>query len=416
MKKRGLGTAVLGCLLIASACGGRASQVGRGGGDAGQAGGRLGEAGVPATGGSASHGGDEPGAAGLGGQPLQGGEPGIGGWSGDAGAAGVAGASGFGGVAGDDPPPVVGVNCDGEPFELDAERVRQCVLLGACGADLQQASECVVHGADPAATQFTSGHVTYPDQPDARADGCLGSLRSCADVMACTGEGRADAECQDDPTSRCEGELAITCGSSPHVQDCRKLTGKSGNCRVQGQGAQAVAACAVDVQADCTGKDDARRVYCDGTVRYGCRAGVAVGVDCAEFGLSCAEEHYDPAATGYAQCVRPPPTTGCAAPGTGACNGTKIELCALGGVSFVRDCSAVGGLTCYQGVGDEPTDHPWFDCVPAGCSMRFETNDACDGDDLMLAMDSSNSVRIHCPDYGFATCQDGDGSNPHCAN
>jgi hypothetical protein len=71
-------------------------------------------------------------------------------------------------------------------------------------------------------------------------------------------------------------------------------------------------------------------------------------------------------------------------------------------------CSQAGDLVCGAAGG--------MDDVLVGCFARdcyYTTEDeggACDGDDYKFGVDLFN-LRIHCPDFGFATCRD-----DHCAN
>lgn len=340
------------------------------------------------------------GAAGAAGSELGGGGGGVGAGGTEAGQAGLSGEGGEGlgrgGEGGGDTAPAVrGEDCNGDALTLDAERVRQCVLLTSC-APLGSTSDCIADGLDSTSFHLSSGRLT-PFLLDARIAQCIGSLDSCDDVFACTGERYVAEECQNAPT-RCAGNFAINCAGSGRVLDCEKLTGKQDACQVFGEGVAAHAECVVT--DECEVADEA---HCVGDALYRCdEAGAGYGIDCAALGLTCVEQ-----GEGFATCALPREPETCDSPGTSSCDGAIIRVCGDDGVAYERDCSLLGDLVCGEGEGDQPQDTPWFDCVPKSCSTRFEVADRCDDGELVLDFGQDNpGVRIACTDYGLATCSD----------
>lgn len=314
-----------------------------------------------------------------------------------------AGEGGGGGQGGDAGPAVSGEDCDGNPYTLDAERTRLCVLLASCagpsfgpipdnlGGDLS-VSSCLRQG--PAFTVFQF-RTTPPDQPlrfDARASACSESITTCDDVLACAGYRLPVAECDDDAQTRCEGELAINCGAQPSVTDCERTTGQAGACQLLGEGAEQRAACVVKEACD----EAAGSFACDGDTLYRCTAqGVGEGSDCSQFGLTCQTD-----AT-YSGCVEPAPSTPCDMPGKAECSGNAQTFCSADGLLYSHACGAFGELECIEGSGDLPSDGVWLDCLPSGCQTLLDEVEKCDGDDLLTDF----GLRLHCPDYGFTTCE-----------
>jgi hypothetical protein len=207
-------------------------------------------------------------------------------------------------------------------------------------------------------------------------------------------------ECQNAST-RCAGNFAINCGGAGRVLDCKKLTGEEGACQVFGVGADAHAECVVTDECE-----EPNETHCVGDVLQRCdEPGAGFGMSCAALGLTCVEQ-----VDGFAACVQPAEPETCEVPGTSSCDGAVIRVCGDDGVAYVRDCSLLGDMVCGEGEGDQPQDTPWFDCVPKGCSTRFEVTDRCDGGDLVLDFGQNNpGVRVSCSEYGLATC-----SAHHC--
>lgn len=392
LRRWGLGLGLgLACVLGIAACESSEDDNGGGAGEAGQAGHDA--AGAPANelGGAA---GTAAGGAADAGQAGLSGEAGAGADGGRAGASGGAGEGG--GVGGDGPAPdVSGTDCNGDELTLDADLVRQCVLLTSC-APLGSTSDCIADGLDSTSFHLSSSRLT-PFRLDARVAHCIGSLDSCDDVFACTGERYVAEECQNAST-RCSGNYAINCAGTGRVLDCEKLTGKQDACQVFGEGAEAHAECVVTNECEV-----ANEAHCVGDALYRCdEPGAGYGIDCGELGLTCAEQ-----VDGFAECVLPREPETCDSPGTSSCDGAIIKVCGDDGIAYERDCSLLGDLVCGEGEGDQPQDTPWFDCVPKGCSTRFEVSDRCDGGELVLDFGQDNpGVRIACTDYDLATCSD----------
>lgn len=106
--------------------------------------------------------------------------------------------------------------------------------------------------------------------------------------------------------------------------------------------------------------------------------------------------------------VEPPlPTETCDAPGTADCKGNSRTYCNPDGLLFeAPDCGLIGNFECTPSGGTN-ADDAWLACVPPGCSggLQGEPQEGCVGDDYE-ASDGYWSIRLHCPDYGFATCRD----------
>jgi hypothetical protein len=362
-------------------------------GEAGQGGPTMAGTGAGSVGGS-----------GAGGSGVAGGV-GISGAGGVAGTFGVAGSGSSGGSSlggvngGGEPPapPVLGEDCKGRPLGLDPERLRQCVLLVSCAGNEfdNDVSRCV-QGDNEVSFHFYDKKVQEPWRYDLRGANCLGALRTCDDVLACLGSRVALDECADGQTTRCEGELAITCNAQDEsVIDCQKSTGQKGACQVLGDGAAAHAECVVD--APCTAST--RINDCHGDVTYRCQApDLAFGADCGQFGLTCKR----------GVCATRTVPEHCDEPATAGCDGSVIRACSPSGELFERDCSRfIPAMVCSQTGGDEENDNPWYDCEPKGCYWPFDNFDSCRGDDLVAHVDNDSELRVHCPDYGFATCSYG---------
>lgn len=386
----------LALLLAAVACGkmgGHGPEAGEGGepGDSGGAGNMSASGGTRSA--AAGDGGIE-----AGGRTAEAGAP-------------SAGEAGGGAGGSEAAPPVVGQDCNGNAYTLDAEHARLCVLLASCagpsfspipdtfGGGLT-VSSCLRQG--PALTVFQF-RTTPPDQPlmfDARASACAESITTCDDVLACAGFRLPIAECDDGALARCEGDLAINCGKDPSVTDCERTTGKTGSCELLGEGAEQRAACVVKAQCS----EDAGTFACDGDTLYRCtEQGVGEGSDCSRFGLTCEAS----SAWQYGGCIQAPPNAACDAPGRAECSGNAQTFCGTDGRLYSHACGSSGELVCAEGTGDAQTDGVWMDCMPAGCETLLDDFEDCDGDDLITDF----GLRLHCPDYGFATCR-----NLRCAD
>jgi hypothetical protein len=329
-----------------------------------------------------------------GGQGGAGGELTLGGGGVSAGAAGAGGGDGMGGV---DSSAVVGRDCNDEAFTLEEEHVRYCTVLASCSS--VSLGRCLVAPRSPSEYWFFSSNggqtvSGVAPQLDDRTPLCPATIATCEDVFACTGARSAAEECDANAEARCDGELAINCGNHPELLDCERLTGKAGTCTLTG----GVAGC--EVKSDC---DTAGEQGCDGDVAFECGAGaIGFGRDCAALGMKCVEEH------GRAFCAEAPVGT-CDAVGTAYCEGDQRAFCNSEGELFEAPaCGGAGDLTCAIAVGNENVGDYAVDCVPAGCGNAWGgLTEDCEGDDYVAREGYWNSLRIHCPAFGFATCRDG---------
>lgn len=348
----------------------------------------------------AGEGGQEPSTSGAGGKrsavaggPARGGS---GASSTEGGGESGGGAAGGNGVH---PPAIVtGQDCSGEPFELDGEIVRRCVLALSClGPDGGAISACIQHWPTFATYHLDvlgAGLLDRPLQFWTQLEPCVEApLDSCQDVLACSGRRMVVDECEGALTTRCEGELAIDCATN-EVVDCEQITGEKGRCRELDGGVACL------VLPACTAPEGVET--CDGDLAYRCRDGVGYGVDCSRRGMTCAMT------AGFALCrERELPDATCTNLGETACADDVMTYCDADGVLFEHDCAQADlGCSAQQPV-DEEHDPPWLDCVVGGCAPNYSAADSCDGDDLRLGllMNGEAAVRVHCPDYGFATCK-----------
>ena len=386
--------------------------------------------------GQTRHSGGEPGAragpqtsAGTGDDadgPPKGGEGGAAGSVATGGASGDAGAAGAGGDT-YTPADHGAVGCDGKSITLNEEQVRRCVLVTSCtggrrspaSTEALRLGECVTNGlafqdVETGGDPYRPGTYTPLSTPwsdDVRLAACTGTLETCDDVLACAGFRAAVGECDINQKARCVGDLAITCSDSPLVVDCAKTTGKTGTCQVLGSGATARAACVVKDNCD----PASALTECDGDVTYRCDAsGVGVGADCASFGQKCFHE----SGRIWGGCAPPPPPASNCTGSEFDCNGDTLTFCTPGGKRYDIDCAAGGDFACFRGE-QEPPNALIYGCQPKGCkeaSSRIEADD-CDGDDVVIGLGDdafdipseppTSHARVHCPDYGFATCRDG---------
>lgn len=330
------------------------------------------------------------------------------------------------GIAGESQAPAdhAAVDCDGKSIALDEERVRRCVLLTSCTGGRRspeqearlRLGECITNGltfedvAVGGEPGFPSPKRPTPWSSDARLGACSGQLETCDDVLACAGFRAPLHECDDNQQARCVGDMAVNCGDEPLLVDCARTTGKAGSCQVLGSGAKAHAACVVKDSCD----PGASKAACEGDVAYRCDAsGKGVGADCANFGQKCFEaEVRSPACA-----PPPPPTSNC--PGSEFdCQGDSLTFCTEGGKRYAVDCAAGGDFTCFLGF-QEPPNSLIYGCHPQGCAEASSliTDDACDGDDVVVGLGDAgfdsiedpptSHARVHCPDYGFSTCLGG---------
>lgn len=319
---------------------------------------------------------------------------------------GVAGDGGAGGSVGAGPsagPPAVinGADCTGAELELDGEVVRRCVVALSClGPDGGSVSGCVQYWPKFAGYHLgrfggdDGEELDRPLQFATHLEPCVDApLDGCDDVLACSGMRAAADECDGALATRCEGDLAINC-STNEIKDCKRLTGEAGRCRE------------LDGKADClvvpACAEEDGTFACDGDLAYGCRGGIGYGTDCSQRGMTCGM------VAGFSLCRdRELPTETCTNVGETACDGDAMTFCDADGVLFTHDCGE-SGMTCTdEGPAEEGPTPEWLDCVVAGCKPGDSVQDHCVGDDLVLplSMPSEAAVRLHCPDYGFATCQ-----------
>jgi hypothetical protein len=378
--------------LSATACGddddtSPVGGAGEGGEDVGGSGGSGGSAGSTAVGGGGA--GAEAGA-------TPGGAAGTGGSAGEAGASGASGASGAGG---DGAAPFEVLDCEQQPVQMDPEWVRYCTVLSACTEE-EQLLWCLTAPTSPWNFQF--GSATLPltaERPDFRFEvaSCGSDIATCEDVLACAGSRLAGDDCEPDVVAHCDGERAVNCAASRTVDDCERLTGEQGACQLIGEGEEARAICVIAATCSQPGTES-----CDGDKVVKClEGGVAEGRDCAEFGLECAVER------GHAVCVPPAPTETCTNTGVARCDDGAITYCNPDGALFRGPQCTVGGAFECGSAGADNSDDRWWDCLPAGCDNSWNGEDArCEGDDYVFDA-GFMSVRVHCPDYGFATCRGG---------
>jgi hypothetical protein len=391
-------------------------------GDAGSAG----ELEAPSSGGKAGIGGTSAG-PGTGGTTSTGGDAretadaGRGGPGGRAAQAGASDEAGQTGQAGAGPEPFEGVDCHGEPMELDPEWVRYCTVLAACTPTLEEdlpggasytgldLAECLStvkslwsfrFFGDEQGTNLRAGH------PDFKVNfvACPNSLDDCEDVLACSGKSRDVPACANDASSRCDGDLAINCGEENHVSNCARLTGLSNSCQLVG----GKAVCVVAPTCAAPNTDS-----CDGTKVVHCADnGIGYGKDCAQFGLTCVLE------ADRALCLPPLPTETCTERGTAKCVDGVRRYCSPDGISFESPaCNSVGDLACSLGGADNNGEY-YVECMPQGCAADFYSiyNDdvSCEGNDYVNE-NGNRKLRVSCPANGFATCTDSSGY-AHCTN
>jgi hypothetical protein len=99
----------------------------------------------------------------------------------------------------------------------------------------------------------------------------------------------------------------------------------------------------------------------------------------------------------------------CDEPGTAYCDGDQRAYCNPDGELFrTPACAGAGELTCAVALGNAGPEEVAVDCVPEGCGALWDEQvETCDGEDYVATQGYWNELRIHCPDFGFATCHGG---------
>lgn len=294
------------------------------------------------------------------------------------------------------------LDCRGQEVAVDEDRVRLCVLLSSCtnafgvGPCVASSGPLDIYGISwrttglpvPPSSNFRPHQPTWP------LNDCALPLDSCADVLACAGFRLPIGECEVSQAARCEGELAINCDGDGGVTDCQRTLGVTGACHVTGNGADARARCTL--AEACT--EPSGTESCQGSIRTRCVDGVVEALDCAEFGLGCEQQG------ALAACVTPLPSETCDTPNNVYCQDGSPTMCNRNGVLFqAPPCNLAGDLSC-GGLSDTIDRRAY--CVTPGCAYSYDEpsfDDHCEGDDYVSAV-GFESVRVHCPAYGFTTC------------
>ncbi len=326
-------------------------------------------------------------AVGTSGSAGRGGSAGKGGSSGSAGKGGGAGEgaqANEGGSAGE--PTGAGgaytgpVDCNGDPFELNEQVVRSCLLY----------ESCYPYGPDTGVSLC----VTLNLQQAFSGRSCTKTAETCADVLDCTGAGFVDENAPvtcSDSAARCEDNLAVNCGGlndiPPFFIDCDAM---GGTCGIR-----------PDDIADCIVNDDCDQPdpgpgesYASGCVEntdlyYYCAGGVGYGYDCNNFAANC-EETDTGGGCFYS-------VTSCGADSV-SCSGDTAVQC-IGGERYQYDCGSVG-LSCA-------VDPPNRYCLAPGCTTTDADTceESCNGSKLTFCYGGAE-VTVDCEDYGFESCRE----------
>jgi hypothetical protein len=317
----------------------------------------------------------------------EGGDDGIGGSGGkggSSGSAGKGGGAGEGGTAGE--PTGAGgaytgpVDCNGDPFEINEEVVRSCLLYESCYpyAPDTGISTCVTVNVQ----QAFSGRA------------CTATAESCEDILDCTGAGFVDDNAPvtcSDAVARCEGNLAVNCGGlndiPPFFIDCDRM---GGECGIRPDD---IADCLVNDA--CTQPDPGPgESYASGCVEntdlyYYCAGGKGYGYDCTNFAANC-EETETGGGCFYS-------VTSCGADSV-SCSGDTAVQC-VDGERYQYDCGSVG-LSCA-------VDPPYRYCLAPGCTTTDADTceESCSGSELTFCYGGA-PVTVDCQDYGFESCRE----------
>jgi len=210
---------------------------------------------------------------------------------------------------------------------------------------------------------------------------CGRDASSCDEFLACLGYDLA-SDCAVE-RDRCDGDVLVECSSTRQGWLERRIP-----CRQTcGSNADGMPVC------DPCEAGQSPGLWCDGTLVVGCDLRSAPYVDCADQGLTCAEEGQ----FGSAVCVDPQkPCT------SNMCRGDVAVRC-HSGFEQRFDCKAYSeALSCAMVNGQA-------DCVADQCSSTF-TSGTCDGSTYTFCVKGAFQ-RIDCSDYAGGTCVEGDNSS-----
>jgi hypothetical protein len=227
--------------------------------------------------------------------------------------------------------------------------MRECGLQSNSCASL---ASCALRGANPdaCAGRGKQGVVGFCDV-DGRAISCwheqILAVRDCPrgheECLVVGGDARCSlGPCPGDVR---EGDKPRCSASQTHLLHCDKGKLASLDCAAFGlkcaQASDGTAGCATSSPA-CTG--NAKR--CEGNAAVGCYNGHEVRVDCAAAGLVC---NSTPGGTPVGACVAPPPPTAACDPADKPhCDGASVRYCSAGRVrSFF--CKSIGFNRCDTG-------------------------------------------------------------------
>jgi hypothetical protein len=260
---------------------------------------------------------------------------------------------------------VPAVGCDGSEISLDPSIVRSCVLNVSCSPfdPIDTISVCV----------SLNTQLTY------RSTDCR-DARSCADVTACTGEGRDAALCEGSTGGwRCVNNQAVNCALNFFV-DCDAY---GGECQLYDDPVEGNRARCVVVP---TCSESAGTYQCaPGERLYECEDGVGFGRDCSLYGGHCTDQG------ARTSCQDDLPT--CDGDST-ECVGEVSSQC-IDGELYQADCASVG-LSC-----DSDTTY----CLAPGCEASDwdSCSETCAGSELTLCYGGA-PYTVDCRDFGFAGC------------
>lgn len=257
------------------------------------------------------------------------------------------------------------LGCDGSEFSLDQSIVRSCVLNVSCSP------------FDPVDT--ISLCVSLNTQLTYRSTDCR-DARTCADVAACTGEGRDAALCEGSTSGwRCVSNQAVNCAGDFFV-DCDAY---GGECQLYDDPTEGLRARCVVVP---TCSESAGTYHCaPDELLYECEGGVGFGRDCSVYGGRCTDQG---------------PGTSCQddLPSCGAdserCEGDVSSQC-IDGSLYQADCASVG-LSCDPG-----TTY----CLAPGCTAEDwqSCSETCAGPELTFCYGGA-PYTVDCRDFGFQRC------------
>ena len=250
------------------------------------------------------------------------------------------------------------------------EATTACVLFGSCMGD--GINDC-----------YTDA-MPYWSTSEARC--VLAAGADCKAVMACFGMTVVlDPSCTTKSTT-CDGTNLVTCADGVRATvacpDASLLL-------AAGVGSTCVATATGALCGDAT--CSAASATCNGSVASSCNTskGVAMSIDCAEYGQSCASGVCTAAGGGGA----------CASGTLPRCDGAAIVRCSAG-VELYTDCGAIAvDATCFPGSGTATEPYCGFGsaCYP---TKGLET---CSGNSVTFCA-AGVTATVDCTSLGFTRC------------